>query len=283
MNAEKNFHNHLEPEDIGEIEATSIKTWGRDLHKDPNSTNPHITTLDRKLGGELSIKAKGAILDAGCGAGSDLKHLSKLEKASHITAVDIGENIEELAKEYPCIDFHRASLLRLPFADSQFDVIYSYGVIHHTSDPKKAVSEISRVLKDDGYFFAYVYTSHQKNFPKRLALKVEPATAKLLKYLPKQTKLTFIYLLAAVSFIAFCIPSIALKKLGLAAIAEKLPMNWGTTPKSIIPDIKDRLEAPVNHRYSEKSFTDLLSANSLQTTKSVEDFSGIYISAKKIS
>lgn len=38
----------------------------------------------------------------------------------------------------------------LPFKDNCFDLVYSWGVLHHTPDTKKAISEVFRVLKAGG-------------------------------------------------------------------------------------------------------------------------------------
>jgi 2-polyprenyl-3-methyl-5-hydroxy-6-metoxy-1,4-benzoquinol methylase len=46
-----------------------------------------------------------------------------------------------------------ADARRLPFADSTFDVVFSYGVLQHLSksDVAEAVAEIARTVKPDGY------------------------------------------------------------------------------------------------------------------------------------
>ena len=58
-------------------------------------------------------------------------------------------------------------------------------------------------------------------------------------------------------------------------------MHWGTTPLIIIPDLKDRLLAPVNNRYSIKKIRNLLSKSELIEIDIVEDDSGIYLVAGK--
>ena len=45
----------------------------------------------------------------------------------------------------------------LPFPDATFDVVYSWGVIHHSAHPEQIVREIRRVLKPDGLFIGMVY------------------------------------------------------------------------------------------------------------------------------
>lgn len=45
----------------------------------------------------------------------------------------------------------------LPFEDQSFDVVYSWGVLHHSPDTRKAVSEVHRVLKPGGHARIMIY------------------------------------------------------------------------------------------------------------------------------
>jgi SAM-dependent methyltransferase len=45
----------------------------------------------------------------------------------------------------------------LPYEDSSFDLVYSWGVIHHSPDTPRAAREILRVLKPGGEFRVMVY------------------------------------------------------------------------------------------------------------------------------
>ena len=49
----------------------------------------------------------------------------------------------------------------LPFDDNTFDLVYSWGVIHHTPDTPKAMDEIVRVLKPGGTAKVMIY--HRKS------------------------------------------------------------------------------------------------------------------------
>ena len=51
----------------------------------------------------------------------------------------------------------QGSLLDLPFANASFDGAFSYGVVHHTDDPPRAMREIARALKPGAPFVFYVY------------------------------------------------------------------------------------------------------------------------------
>ncbi len=54
-------------------------------------------------------------------------------------------------------DLRLADAEDLPFEDGTFDVVYTFGVIHHTPDTQKAVNEIHRVLKPGGRAIIGVY------------------------------------------------------------------------------------------------------------------------------
>lgn len=45
----------------------------------------------------------------------------------------------------------------MPFEDNSFDLVYSWGVIHHAEHPDRIINEIKRVLKPGGLFIGMMY------------------------------------------------------------------------------------------------------------------------------
>jgi ubiquinone/menaquinone biosynthesis C-methylase UbiE len=95
-------------------------------------------------------------LDIGCSQGQFTKMLQDI--ASKIIAIDISETAIQRAKERygskGAIKFELGSLPRLRYADSQFDLVVALEVLYYLEkeERSKALSEIKRILKNDGYF-----------------------------------------------------------------------------------------------------------------------------------
>jgi SAM-dependent methyltransferase len=51
----------------------------------------------------------------------------------------------------------QADAENLPFSSATFDIVYSNGVLHHTSDTEKALAEVHRVLKPGGRAVVMLY------------------------------------------------------------------------------------------------------------------------------
>jgi SAM-dependent methyltransferase len=65
--------------------------------------------------------------------------------------------------ELPIEDIKVGSALEIPYADRQFDVVFSHGVLHHIQI-RPAEAEIRRVLKSTGSPIIMVYAKHSLNY-----------------------------------------------------------------------------------------------------------------------
>lgn len=89
------------------------------------------------------------ILDAGCGEGITLDKLTKLFPECRIVGIDSEPENIEICRRYQ-LPVLEGSIYELPFADASIDTILFSEVIEHLDTPKKALSEIYRVLRPKG-------------------------------------------------------------------------------------------------------------------------------------
>jgi phosphatidylethanolamine/phosphatidyl-N-methylethanolamine N-methyltransferase len=110
------------------------------------NANGLFHVLTHKALEKKSKKFYANILEVGAGNAQHLKYLkSSFEKYTMID-LEIPENVIKNDKtEYVKGDIHQ-----LPFADCSYDKIILTCILHHLSDPVKALSELRRVAKDDG-------------------------------------------------------------------------------------------------------------------------------------
>lgn len=93
------------------------------------------------------------VLEVGVGLGSDFVRFARA--GADLTGVDLTPTAVELvgrrlALEGLDADLHVADAENLPLEDASFDLVYSWGVLHHTPNTELAVSEVRRVTAPGG-------------------------------------------------------------------------------------------------------------------------------------
>jgi ubiquinone/menaquinone biosynthesis C-methylase UbiE len=93
------------------------------------------------------------VLEIGTGAATDFINFARA--GADLTGVDLTAAAVDLAQTRLGNEGLQARVLRadaenLPFDDQTFDVVYSWGVLHHTPDTERAIQEVHRVLADGG-------------------------------------------------------------------------------------------------------------------------------------
>ena len=100
------------------------------------------------------------VLEIGVGLGAD--HQMFAESKADLYGIDLTERAIRHTKERFRIFGLESKLMvgdaeALAFPDDFFDLVYSWGVIHHSPDTEKALSEVFRVLKPGGTAKIMVY------------------------------------------------------------------------------------------------------------------------------
>ena len=112
------------------------------------------------------------VLEIGCGVGTDIVQYAK--HGAIVSGIDLTENAIKTTKrnfelkglKYKTLQ--AADVEHLPFKDNSFDLIYSFGVLHHTTRTDLAIKEIHRVLKPEGKAIIMLYARGWKHYFKRI-------------------------------------------------------------------------------------------------------------------
>ena len=143
----------------------------------------------RDLIKSIPVESK-MILDVCCGTGDIAIGMGNKLKTSQIKALDFSEGMLQIARKrtkaahLKNLEFIKGNALSLPFKDSSFDTVtISFG-IRNTSDYRKVLDEIHRVLIPGGIFFC-MEASYPDLFLLRRALRtyckfIVPIMGKLL-------------------------------------------------------------------------------------------------------
>lgn len=175
---------------------------GRSTISDKNTRNLEIDALLKY------IEDNKKILEIGCGNGYTAKEIIQKKKIN-LTAIDFSEDLIKIAKKQPLYNtkgqvlFDIGDAAKLNFPGESFDIIFTERCLINLltwGNQKKALSEIHRVLKIEGFFIMLeAFTDGWENINKlreEFALKKIPQPShnlffekeKLLKFMRPKFK-----------------------------------------------------------------------------------------------
>jgi SAM-dependent methyltransferase len=100
------------------------------------------------------------VLEVGCGMGTHAALLAR--SGARLTAIDLTERaVEATRRRFETFGLagriQRADAEAMPFPDASFDLVWSWGVIHHSSRFEACLAEVARVLRPGGRLMLMVY------------------------------------------------------------------------------------------------------------------------------
>ncbi len=200
-------------------------------------------------------------IEIGSGCGYDTYIMAKGNPSVRFISIDISDgifNTGRITKGLGNVMAMKCSALEIAVKSSTLDFAYSFGVLHHTPDPKKGLMEISRVLKKGSPAFIYLYEDHSENAIKHVSLKLVTGVRRVTTCMPKKVLFALSWALSPLVYVVFTLPSKVMKNFKATKnIASNMPFNFGTGPFSLTGDLYDRFGAPVEYRFSRKDMSDL--------------------------
>lgn len=144
--------------------------WFNDLSKKRYKTYYSYLYKDAEF--EFHFGEK--VLEVGTGIGTDLVQYAL--NGAKVSGIDLGQDQVEFTKLNFAVrglqydELRQGSAEDIPFEDESFDLVFSFGVLHHTPNTEGAIDQIHRVLKKDGQAIVMLYARGWKHYIKRCFL-----------------------------------------------------------------------------------------------------------------
>ncbi len=140
------------------------KNWQNFLNTlDKTKIEKATSSLADFLG--ISTLKDNTFLDLGCGSGL-FSYSAHLLNASKVISIDIDKSSIECCeklrekKDRPSNwEIYCGSILDEKFVKQlpKTDIVYSWGVLHHTGDMYKAIKNAASLVKPEGFFYVAIY------------------------------------------------------------------------------------------------------------------------------
>ena len=148
-------HWQAQPCGTRELPAADRRAFFRQLEQERYEVEPYLKGFAQfQRGKDLRL------LEIGVGAGTDF--INWVRHGAHATGLDLTEQGVALTRERLALEGLSAQVQvgdaeNLPFPDASFDLVFSYGVLHHSPDTPKAIAEVLRVLVPGGRALIMIY------------------------------------------------------------------------------------------------------------------------------
>lgn len=109
---------------------------------------------------QYKFKAKDKVIEFGCGNGSQwANNKNKIPKDISVILTDLSEGMLKITKDNllgieQVSDYSIMDIQNIEYADSYFDCAIANHMLYHVQNRDLAISEIARILKPDGTFYA---------------------------------------------------------------------------------------------------------------------------------
>lgn len=187
------------------------------------------------------------VLEVGIGIGGIANYFAKEEKCE-LVGIDLGYAVDAAYKNFKgniFLHIIQASAFCLPLRENWFDYVYSQGVLHHSSDPKKCFINVSKMTKPNGYFYVWLYnnTNEYRNLIRSLIMIMEKIFRPLIWPMPS--------FMQDIVLVPFAFLYIIHQNFLLSKDKKHVKYSW----REAIHAARDRFTPRYAYRYSEEEIS----------------------------
>lgn len=125
------------------------------INLDPDDeSNRYSIQLYHRLASAIDLRNK-RIVEVGCGRGGGLSYITKTFSPSGALGIDLSNRAVKFADKYHTengLRFKQGDAHNLPIESNSYDALLNVESSHRYLDFNRFLSEVTRVLKHDGYF-----------------------------------------------------------------------------------------------------------------------------------
>lgn len=207
--------------------------------------------LQRNLGDALTLEdLRGRrILDVGCGFGRHSMIAS--DHGAEVVGIDLSGGVEVAYGHFgrrPNCHVIQGNVYERPLRDACFDVVWSFGVLHHMPDPAAGFRALVDFARPDGGLIAiWVYGYRGMSFTYRLSHM--RALHAVTRNLSGPARLRMSKIVAAGLSATYWEPLRVLRMLGAGTLVDRMPLKdyiphgW----RARVAGVHDRLSTPITH------------------------------------